>query len=175
MRPSRPVAVARQRPVPSLVPAIPAIAAIAAILSLLLAGAAHAQAAVPAYQVRIDSVNVGTAAAVANLPVEGVPSTQSTATTVPPHQAAAATQTSVVVATRDAGLLAVLRGWVASNNSGSKNTVQPKTVEIDQVLPTGGPLRYVLHDAWPSNFAAPGPDGTVMVTIIYQRAEILHQ
>lgn len=146
-------------------------AALVAMLALS-AGAVRAQA--PAYQVLIDGVRVGSATAAANLPVQGVPTMQRTDTTAPPHQAAAGTQTSVVISTNDAALLTVLHGWVAANNSGTKNTVQPKLVEIDQVLPTGGPLRYVLHDAWPSRFDAPGPDGTVMVTFVYQRAEVLH-
>ena len=146
-------------------------AALVAMLALS-AGAARAQA--PAYQVLVDSVRVGTATAVANLPVQGVPTMHRTDTSVPPRQAAAGTQTSVVVSTADAGLLTILHGWVAANNSGTKNTVQPKLVEIDQIVPTGGPIRYVLHDAWPSRFDAPGPDGTVMVTIVYQRAEVLH-
>lgn len=148
--------------------------ALAALVSLLLASAAWAQ--VPAaYQVFVDSVHVGNAATVTNLPVQGVPATPSTPEVVASHQAAAGTQTSVVLTTRDPMLLALLRGWMGANNSGTKNTVQPKTVEIDQVIPTGGPLRYVLHDAWPSHIDAPGADGTSAVTIVYGRAEILHQ
>lgn len=169
MSPSRTLTAARPRPLPWL------LAALATLLFLASATALRAQAVPGNYEVFIDSVHVGNATAVANLPVQGVPATASTPGMVAPHQAAAGTQTSVVVATKDPMLLALLHGWVGANNSGTKNTVQPKTVEIDQIIPTGGPLRYVLHDAWPSRFDAPGPDGTVMVTIVYGRAEIVHQ
>jgi len=169
MSPSRTLTAARPRPFPWL------IAVLATLLFLASATVLRAQAVPGNYQVFIDSVHVGNATAVANLPVQGVPATPSTPETHAPHQAAAGTQASVVVATKDPTLLALLHGWVGVNNSGTKNTVQPKTVEIDQIIPTGGPLRYVLHDAWPSRFDAPGPDGTVMVTLVYGRAEIVHQ
>lgn len=169
MSPSRTLTAARPRPLPWL------LAALATLLFLVSATALRAQAIEGNYQVFIDSVHVGNATAVANLPVQGVPAVPSTPGVAAPHQAAAGTQTSVVVATKDPTLLALLHGWVGINNSGTKNTVQPKEVEIDQIIPTGGPIRYVLHGAWPSRFDAPGPDGTIMVTIVYQRAEILHR
>lgn len=167
MSPRRTFVAARPRPRP-----LPWILAVfATILFLISAGALRAQAG--NYQVLLDSVAVGSATSVANLPVQGVPATTSTATTVPPRQAHAGTQTSVVLTTSDLALVTVMRGWMASNNSGTKNTVQPKTVEIDQIVPTGGPIRYVLHDAWPSHFDSAG--GSTTITIVYGRAEVLHQ
>jgi len=164
MSPRRTFVAARPRPLPWL------LAAFATILFLFSATMLRAQAG--NYQVLVDSVAVGSATSVTNLPVQGVPATTATETTVPPHQAHAATQTSIVLTTSDLGLVTVLRGWMAANNSGTKNTVQPKTVEVDQIVPTGGPVRYVLHDAWPSHIDS--ANGSTVVTIVYGRAEVLH-
>jgi hypothetical protein len=120
----------------------------------------------------IDSVNVGTATSVANLPVPHVTTPTNPDSNPPGHQANAGTQTSVVMTTSDLALVTVLRGWMGSNNSGKKDTVKPKLVEIDQVAgDNGGPFRYVLHDAWPSHIDMSG--GSTVVTIVYQRAEVL--
>lgn len=165
MSPRRTFVAARPRPLPWI------LAAFATLLFLISASALRAQAG--NYQVLVDSVSVGSATAVANLPVPGVPSTTPTETTVPPKQAHAATQTSIALTSSDLGLVTVMRGWMAANNSGTKNTVQPKTVEVDQIVPTGGPIRYVLHDAWPSHIDS--ASGSTTITIVYGRAEVLHQ
>lgn len=165
MSPSRTLITARPRPLPWI------FAALATLLFLISATTLRAQAG--NYQVLVDSVAVGSATSVTNLPVQGVPSTESTPTTAPPHRAAAGTQTSVVLTTSNMGLTTIMRGWMGMNNSGTKNTVQPKTVEIDQIVPTGGPIRYVLHDAWPSHIDSAA--GSTAITIVYGRAEILHQ
>lgn len=149
--------------------------ALAALLCLSTT-AAHAQnpapapTPTPAYRVLVDSVAVGSASAVANLPVEHATQPLHPDSALPGRQTAAARQASVVLTTTDPALLAVLRAWMGANNSGSKDTVQPKVVEIDQIGGTGGPFRYVLHDAWPSRI---DPGAPSVVTIVYQRAEVL--
>ncbi len=134
---------------------------------LIFASIARAQDA-SEYRVIVDSVAVGTATGVANLPVEHTHLSQSTDPTVPARQTVAGHQESVVVTTRDPALTTLMRAWMGANNSGTKNTVQPKTVEIDHVVPSGGPFRYILHDAWPSSVDAG------VITIVYQRMEVLH-
>ena len=59
--------------------------------------------------------------------------------------------------------------WMAANNSGSKDTVQPKTVEIDRMSGTAPATRYRLKGAWPTKLDSVGNES--VITIVYQTLE----
>lgn len=149
----------------------------ATAVALTLAGpsvpAALAQPSVgpTVYHVRIDGNDAGVATHAENLP-ETAALEPRTPTHVPARRVAAPVQASVILTTADSTLVHAIRAWMGVNNSGDKDTVQPKTVEITDVLPTGNPVRYVLHGAFPSRIDT-GSGGTA-VTIVYGHAEVVH-
>ena len=137
-----------------------------AIASPILAGTAMAQDA-PPFRVLIDGTAIGSATAAANLPTDAVVLHQSADTTLPRTQVAAGQQSSVILTTTDPILVGAMRTWMSANNSGSKNTVQPKTVEIDRI-DGATTTRYRLLNAWPSKLE---PGATTAITIVYQQLE----
>lgn len=147
-----------------------AIAAIAFVTVPLLA---HSQETPQTtFQVLIDGTPVGTASSATNLPSDAVVLRQDSSTDLPRKQVESDQQGTVVLTSEDPALVSAIQAWMNVDNSGSKNTVQRKTVEIDRRVGTGATTRYKLSDAWPASIdSASEARG---ITIIYQRLEIIH-
>lgn len=122
-----------------------------------------------AYRVLIDGTPAGSAATVANLPTQRVAMTQDSNPTLPSKQVASSEQASVTIMTADPNLVSAIQAWMAANNSGSKDTVQPKTVEIDRMSGTAPATRYRLKGAWPTKLDSVGNES--VITIVYQTLE----
>jgi hypothetical protein len=72
-----------------------------------------------------------------------------------------------VILTADPVLIAAIQSWMKADNSGLKDTVQRKTVEIDRIVDSNTAARYRLTDAWPSRID--GASGASAITIVYQQ------
>lgn len=121
------------------------------------------------YQVKIDGAAAGSAATVANLPTQRVAMTQDSNPSLPSKQVVSSEQASVTIMTADPGLVSAIQSWMAADNSGTKNTVQRKTVEIDRTSGTAPPTRYLLKGAWPTKLDSVGSES--VITIVYQTLE----
>ncbi|HEY5085801.1 MAG TPA: hypothetical protein VII66_00450 [Gemmatimonadaceae bacterium] len=69
--------------------------------------------------------------------------------------------------------MSAIQAWMNADNSGYKNTVQRRTVEIDRLMGTSPIARYRLSDAWPSRIDPAGT--TSAITIVYQQLEAIPQ
>jgi hypothetical protein len=119
------------------------------------------------YRVLIDGVAIGTATAAANLTSDRVVLHQNADPTLPSRQVASGSQSSVILTTADPVLIAAIQSWMKADNSGLKDTVQRKTVEIDRIVDSNTAARYRLTDAWPSRID--GASGASAITIVYQQ------
>jgi len=124
------------------------------------------------FQVLIDGTLAGTASAATNLPTNAVAIQQDSTTSLPRTQVESSQQGNVVLTSSDTGLISAIQAWMKVDNSGSRNTVQPKTVEIDRLLGSGATTRYRLSGAWPTRID--GSPGANTITMVYQRLEIVH-
>lgn len=148
---------------------IAAILVVATTLAHLPARASAQDATVTTFRVMIDGTPAGFATTAANLPTEGVVLRQSTNPNLPSTQVASAGQGNVILTTTDPALISTMQAWIKADNSGEKNTVQRKTVEIDRVTPMKPIARYGLLDAWPTKVDA--TDGTTVITLVFERLE----
>ena len=121
------------------------------------------------YQVKIDGTAAGSAATVTNLPTDRVAMTQDSNPNLPSKQIASSEQSSVTLMTADPALVSTIQAWIAADNSGSKNTVQRKTVEIDRTSGSAPATRYLLKSAWPTKLDSVGSES--VITIVYQTLE----
>jgi hypothetical protein len=145
------------------------LAAAAMLVALAIVPIQAQQPAPATFRVLIDGVAAGSAMAVANLPADTTMLRQSSNPNLPSTQASAGQQASVIITTSDPALVSAIRAWVNADNSGYKDTVQRKTVELDRLGGTG-PARYQLSDAWPSRIDTGTPTA---ITIVYQRLTII--
>lgn len=143
-----------------------AVAVISATLAVAPARAPAQDTTSATIRVLIDGTLAGSASAAENLPITGAVLHQDANPNLPSKQVVSSGQGSVVLVTGDAGLVSTIQAWMKADNSGYKDTVQRKTVEIDRVMATGPSTRFQLSGAWPSKIEA-GPGGT-MITIVYQ-------
>jgi hypothetical protein len=141
--------------------------AVTALIVSVTPARARAQASAGAYSVLINGAPAGSASAVANLPTDAVVLHQDSTSALPSKQVSSSEQTSVVLTTMDPALVSAIQTWMKADNSGFKDTVQRKTVEIDRTAGSGPNNRYQLQDAWPSKLES--ADGTTTITIVYQR------
>jgi hypothetical protein len=159
----------------------PITLAIAAAAFVIVPIIATAQTA--SYRVLINGAAAGTATAVTNLPTDTAaavtnPPTDTAATqqdsdaTTPSKPVLASGQGSVVVTTADPALIAAIQAWMKADNSGFKDTVQRKTVEIDRLMGMGSTTRFELSDAWPSRIDASSGSSS-MITIVYERLVLI--
>ncbi len=123
------------------------------------------------FRVLINAAVVGTATSAANLPTDAVVIQQDSNPNLPRRQVISGQQGSVILTSEDPALISAFQAWIKADNSGYKDTVQRKTVEIDRLVGTGGTSRYRLSDAWPSRIDAAG--GTSTITIVYQRLDMI--
>ncbi len=140
-----------------------------AALTALPAGASAQGTTQSSFQVKIDGTTAGSAATVTNLPTNRVTVTQDSNPTLPSRQIESSQQGSVTLMTSDPALVSAIQSWIATDNSGSKNTVQRKNVEIDHTAASGPVIRYLLKSAWPSKLDSIG--STSVITIVYQTLE----
>jgi hypothetical protein len=105
--------------------------------------------------------------AAANLTSDRVVLHQNADPTLPSRQVASGSQSSVILTTADPVLIAAIQSWMKADNSGLKDTVQRKTVEIDRIVDSNTAARYRLTDAWPSRID--GASGASAITIVYQQ------
>ncbi|MEO8945680.1 MAG: hypothetical protein ABI338_04210 [Gemmatimonadaceae bacterium] len=140
--------------------------AIAAIL-VIAPISASAQMMPGNYRVLVDGMPAGMASTVANLPTSRVVVTQDSNPNIASRQVESNTQEQVTLMTSDSTLVSAMQGWMAADNSGTKNTVQRKTVEIDRASGTGPGSHYVLKGAWPTKIESVGAQ--TVITIVYQR------
>jgi len=150
-----------------------AAVAIAAITFVSVPSSAHSQESTQTtFQVLINGTPAGTASTATNLPSDAVAMQQDSSTNLPRKQVESSQQGTVVLTSEDPALISTIQAWMNVDNSGSKNTVQRKTVEIDRLVGTGATTRYRLSDAWPTSIdSANAASG---ITIVYQRLEIIH-
>jgi hypothetical protein len=141
----------------------------AAALLAAAPGPASAQDSTAAFRVLIDGTPAGSATIVTNLPMDAVVLHQNADTARPSTQVASAQQGNVVLTTEDPALTSAIQAWTNTNNSGSKNTVQRKTVEIDRMAGASPSKRYRLMGAWPTKVDVLG--SMTVITIVYQRLE----
>ncbi len=123
------------------------------------------------YRVLIDGTLAGTASSASNLPTDTVVMRQDSNPAISRRQVASAEQGKLILTSADPALIAAINAWIKADNSGAKNTVQRKAVEIDRSSGTGGMRRYQLSDAWPASIQA--ANGSSMITIVYQRLAII--
>lgn len=140
-----------------------AIAAILVIAPL----SASAQMMRGSYRVLVDGMPAGMASTVANLPTSHVVASQDSNPNIASKQVESNTQEQITLMTSDSALVSAMQGWMAADNSGTKNTVQRKTVEIDRASGNGPGSRYVLKGAWPTKIDSVGAE--TIITIVYQR------
>ncbi len=143
-----------------------AIAIISATIATAPAGATAQDTTSATLRVLIDGTPAGIATAAENLPTAGVVLRQDANPNVPSKQVVASGQGNAILVTADAGLVATMQAWMKADNSGYKDTVQRKTVEIDRMTAAGPGTRYQLSGAWPTKIDT-GTGGT-MITIVYQ-------
>jgi hypothetical protein len=118
------------------------------------------------YRVSIDGTLAGTATAVVNLPGNAVVLHQDSTPNLPSKQIASADQGTVMMTTTDPGLVSAIQTWMKADNSGYKDTVQRKTIEIDRIG-GGANSRIRLSGAWPTKMATATTGNTI--TIVYQQ------
>jgi hypothetical protein len=152
---------------------VAAVLATTAAMTLALAPAAAMSqgSGGSSFRVLIDGAVAGSATAAANLPTQAVVMTQDSNPNLPAAQVAASGQGSVILTTADPALIAAIQAWMKADNSGFKDTVQRKTVEIDRVMGSGPTTRYRLSDAWPSKLDT--ATGNTAITIVYQRLALI--
>jgi len=144
-------------------------AAAAAAMALVPLGA-HAQGmSNGAYHLLINGAAAGSAATVTNLPTRRVAVTQDSNPDVASKQIISSQQESVTIMTADPNLVSAIQAWMAADNSGTKNTVERKTVEIDRAPGTGVTTRYLLKGAWPTKLDSVGNES--VITIVYETLE----
>ena len=130
---------------------------------------ASAQTLIPAnLTVTVDGKAVGFATAAANLPSGGAVLHQNSDPSIPSAQVVSAGQGNVVLLTSDPNLIAAMQAWVQADNSGSKDTVQRKTVQIDRTLVGGPNSRYMLTGAWPTKIEPSTASSGTLITIVFQ-------
>jgi hypothetical protein len=142
---------------------VTAIAALLAIAPLSVS----AQMMRGNYRILVDGMAAGMASTVANLPTSRVVVTQDSNPAIASRQVESNSQAQVTLMTTDSALVSAMQGWMAADNSGTKNTVQRKTVEIDRASGSGPSNRYVLKGAWPTKIDSVGSE--TVITIVYQR------
>ncbi len=143
-----------------------AIAVLATAFIIAPLGASAQDTTSTDYRVSIDGTPAGTATAVVNLPGNAVVLHQDSIPNLPSKQIVSADQGSIMLTTTDPALVAAIQAWMKANNSGYKDTVQRKTVEIDRI--GGGPnSRTRLSGAWPTKVTAATTGNTI--TIVYQQ------
>jgi hypothetical protein len=118
------------------------------------------------YRVSIDGTVAGIATAVVNLPGNAVVLHQDSTPNLPSKQIASADQGTIMLTTTDPGLVSAIEAWMKADNSGYKDTVQRKTVEIDRIG-GGANSRTRLTGAWPTKVTAATTGNTI--TIVYQQ------
>ncbi|HXF23120.1 MAG TPA: hypothetical protein VN602_01285 [Gemmatimonadaceae bacterium] len=118
------------------------------------------------YRVSIDGTPAGTATAVVNLPGNAVVLHQDSTPNLPSKQVVSADQGTIMMTTTDPALVSAIRAWMKADNSGYKDTVQRKTVEIDRIG-GGTNSRTRLSGAWPTKVTAATTGNTI--TIVYQQ------
>jgi hypothetical protein len=143
-----------------------AVAVVSAAIAAMPAISAAQDTAPATLRVLIDGTVAGTATAAENLPTAGTVLHQDNNPTLPSKQVVASGQGTVVLVTADTGLISTMQAWMKADNSGYKDTVQRKTVEIDRMTAAGNGTRYQLSGSWPTKIEA--GDGGTMITIVYQ-------
>lgn len=123
------------------------------------------------YSVLINGDAAGTATGVANLPADTVIMRQRVDPNMPGEQTMSGRQGNVVVTTADPALIAVVQAWMKADNSGFKDTVQRKSVEIDRVVEGAPTVRFQLTNAWPSWIDSATDSSTV--TLVYEKLTII--
>lgn len=118
------------------------------------------------YRVSIAGTVAGTATAVVNLPGNAVVLHQDSTPNLPSRQIASADQGSIMLTTTDPALVSAIEAWMKADNSGYKDTVQRKTVEIERIG-GGANSRTRLTGAWPTKVTAATTGNTI--TIVYQQ------
>ena len=147
--------------------------AIAAIVFVSVPSPARSQGTQQTtFQVLINGTPVGTASAATNLPADAVVIQQNSTSSIPRNQVESSQQANVVLTSADPALVSAVQSWMKTDNSGSKNTVQRKTVEIDRLVGSGATTRYRLSGAWPTRIDGSPGDNTI--TMVYQRLAIVH-
>jgi len=144
-----------------------AIVAVAAAFAIVPTSASAQDTTSATFRVSINGVLAGTATSAANLTTDRVVLHQDSNPALPSRQVASNEQGSVILTTADPALIAAIQAWIKADNSGFKDTVQRKTVEIDRVAGTNVVTRYRLVDAWPSRIDAAGDASAI--TIVYQQ------
>lgn len=142
-----------------------AIAMLATAFSIVTPVASAQDSTSADYRVLIDGTPAGSANAVVNLPGSAVVMHQDSNPNLPSKQVAAADQGTIMLTSEDPALVSAFQAWMKADNTGYKDTVQRKTVEIDRM---GGNAnsRMRLTGAWPSKVSSTST-GT-MITIVYQ-------
>ncbi|MDQ2890115.1 MAG: phage tail protein [Gemmatimonadota bacterium] len=128
-----------------------------------------AQTADLTFPVRVDGTPAGAATIAANLPTDAVVLRQKIYPALPSKQVESEQQANIVLTTTDAALISTMTAWLNANNSGAKNTVQRKSVEIDRVEPSKPTLRFELKGAWPTKIETSG--AATLITVVYQSLE----
>jgi|GEM_PF-1615722 hypothetical protein len=118
------------------------------------------------YRVLIDGTAAGTATAVVNLPRNAVVLHQDSTPNLPSRQIESADQGTVMLTTTDPALVSAIQAWMKADNSGYKDTVQRKTVEMDRIG-GGANSRIRLSGAWPTKVTSATTGNTI--TIVYQQ------
>lgn len=147
--------------------------AIAAIASASVPSLANSQGFQQStFQVLINGTPAGTASAATNLPTDALVMQQDSTTNLPRTQVESSQQGNVVLTSSDPALISAIQSWMKADNSGYKDTVQRKTVEIDRLVGSGTTTRYRLSGAWPTRIDAGA--GSSAITMVYQRLGIVH-
>ncbi|MEO7043384.1 MAG: hypothetical protein ABI035_14065 [Gemmatimonadaceae bacterium] len=147
--------------------------AIVAIAFIIVPSPASSQGIEQAtFQVLVNGTPVGNASAATNLPADAVEIRQDSTSSLPHNQVESSQQGSVVLTSADPALVATIQSWMKTDNSGYKNTVQRKTVEIDRLVGSGATTRFRLSGAWPTRIGGTPSDNTI--TMVYQRLAIVH-
>jgi hypothetical protein len=144
-----------------------AIVAVVTAFAIVPTRASAQDTASATFRVSIDGVLAGTATSAANLTTDRVVLHQGSNPALPSRQVASNEQGTVILTAADPALIAAIQAWMKADNSGFKDTVQRKTVEIDRVMGTNVVTRYRLVDAWPSRIDGAG--GASAITIVYQQ------
>ena len=146
--------------------------AIAAIAFVTVPSATHAQeTSQTTFQVLVNGTPIGAASSATNLPADSVVLRQDFTTNLPRKQVESDQQGTVVLTSADPALISAIQSWLKADNSGYKNTVQRKTMEIDRLVGNGTTTRYRLSGAWPTRINS--ATSSTGITIVYQRVEII--
>jgi hypothetical protein len=150
--------------------AIAGFAIAVAVMSASVPGTAGAQET--SYNVLINGVMAGTASAVANLPADTVVVPQHADPNMPGKQVMTGSQGHVTITTSDPALIATIQAWVKADNTGFKDTVQRKSIEIDRNVGSKPPARFMLAGAWPTKLDTSG--GSTIVEVVFQELTAVH-